>query len=166
MDDDNINEFETLKSIYLVPVGKKKNIEKFVRQLNNCNKYPDIKYICSQINVPLAVKAFDLSQELNMEIEVSTSVEKALCLTLAHGYDEENFIALIQTKSSITMMTISINEDCDPEKTLCSWIKSRLQSESDDILPYHKIIKKTLTPIDIVGDNEEILIYSSTVDHK
>ena len=146
----------TADAIYLVIVGDKKSIDDIIVALNNTAKC--VTYVMTRLDTPIAIKCNELAESLQKEIQLDIGIETAQCYTYAEGYDNKNYMVLsletLPDKIILSYPKITLSDDGDAEKTIFDWTKKRLGK-----VP--KSIKKSLRPITLVGDQDEILVFST-----
>ncbi len=138
-------------AIYLVVLGNKKIMNSFVEKINN-NK---TKYMVFKIDIPIAIKCKELHELLNTNVTLGTDVEIAQCYTYAEGYENKNYMLMCMENNNnnmiLTFPKIKLNENDDPEETIYNWLKKKKVSKS---------VKKTIKPITLVGEHDEILVFA------
>lgn len=147
----------TANIIYLIFVGDEASIEKLIKSLTN-NK-TDIKYFSIKIDIPIAEKCYEISNELNKQIFIDLGIEVAQCYTYAEGFNKNNYIILtLNNNNIISYPKIEVKENNNVEKIIYAWLNKNL-------INIPKSIKETLKPLTIVGNNDNIIVFIAKVKY-
>lgn len=148
--------------IYFVAGGTQEDINKFTEELNNSIKNlnnSNTTYISCRLDIPLSVECENLDFEklnINKNIELATYIETTQSYVFAQGFKKNTYVVMqiekYNDKTILTYPKIDLKDDDDPELLIFDWIKKKVKK-----IP--KGIKKTIKPITLVGQNEEILVY-------
>lgn len=134
-----------------------KNILNKHMEINKINK----KYIIAKLNFPIA-KIDDLDEFNKINLDYDNSLELIQCIVYANcnNKDAKNMYALLclennenETSINLKYPNFELKNNSDPEELLYKEMKKLSQL-------YAKQIKKNIKLLDIVGDNNEILVYS------
>ena len=148
-------------SIYFAIVGNIKSINKLINRLSANNTDPGIIYVAASINIPIAKKCDELMTKYKQHISIGSGVEVAQCHVYAEGYDSNNQFVLVLSKTNneyiLKFPEIEVNGKNEPDSSIMNWIKERI-----DKVP--KSIKETLRPVYLVGESDDILVFSAMCD--
>lgn len=143
-------------SLYLIIVGDKKAIDKLAEML--IEKELNIDYISVKIDTPSIAKCNELSELYGKYVKPSMGMETAQCYAYAEGFSNNTHILMAVDKSgleySLGFPKFDLSEDTDPEKIIYDWMKKKMGK-----IP--KSIKKTMKPITLVGNKDDILVFVS-----
>jgi len=157
--------------IYLVIIGKKKNLKKLAEKMDECCGDCSKKFIVTRLDVPILFN-YDKIKKYNENLDIfdiDTGTESAQ----SYAFAQEQFIFPRQNKKfkqndvelSHMLMTIDDNilrfpkidlVDEDPEKMIHEWIKKNYGSIPDEM-------KKTIRPLSLVGYDNDILVYTAKI---
>jgi len=142
--------------IYFVLVGDKSAIDEIVEKCNSRNTDTSITYISTRLGLPSAIRCDRLQKALNAKVEIATGLESAQCFTYAEGFDKKTYmLALLEEgdkKFVLSFPKMELTDEDEPEDIILAWIKKRVGNVD-------RSIKKTIRPISLVGNNEEIIVY-------
>lgn len=144
-------------SLYLVITGDKKAIDKLVITLNN--NTDEIKYMSAKIDVPASIKCTELANLLHKPVTPKSGIETAHCYTYAEENSSGYMIITLELVDDYYLLgypTFDIGDDGDAEKVMYEWLKRKIHK-----IP--KSIKKTLKPITLVGNKDDILVFTTKI---
>lgn len=159
-----------VEHIYYILVGKKEDLEKFIKDNNNTNNY-----LLFKINIPLTVQCEQLEKSIGKSIHIEPSIESAHCYTYGDGFPTNSYILmelvddLYSNKKKLVFPFIDINNDINSDDSDSNEEDVEVIIENEIKKRFVKIppsIKKSLRPISIVGYNEDILVYASKVNYR
>lgn len=150
--------------IYLVIIGKKDNLKKFINNFKyseNENK----NFIITRLDIPILFE-FDRIKKKYIDIKLDNSIESSQSYAIAQEQfifpkqnrkfiDEDisnNYMIMIIEENILRFPKIELIDE-DPEKMIYEWFKKYYGYLSGEI-------KKTLKPLALVGFDNEILVYS------
>lgn len=141
-------------SLYLVVAGEKKAIDKLALDLNNNND--NIQYISVKIDNPINSKCDELSKNSEKPILPRVGIESAQCYAYAEGFNNDYYMLMsiesIDNQEYLGYLKFDLGDNGDPEKLILDWIKKKLSK-----IP--KSIKKSLKPLTLVRNKEDILVF-------
>lgn len=147
--------------IYLIILGDKKGVTKLVEDLNKNVGKISTTYYATKIDIPLAQECYDnvvplLGKDVgsSMSIAMADGAEVAQCYTLAHGknyHPDLHMVTMLEQDVLFGFPKFDLANESDPEKIIIGWFNR-------NALYVPKGIKKSMEPITVVGQNNDILI--------
>jgi len=155
--------------IYLVIIGEKENLQKFVQEIQTVCSDPKKKFIITRLDIPILFKYDYLKKNYQNIKLLDTGIESAQ----SYAFAQEQFIfpkqnkKFIQNDPLLNHMLMIIDDnilrypkidliDEDPEESIIDWFK-----KTYGFIPEQ--IKKTMKPLSLVGYDNEILVYYAKI---
>lgn len=152
----NIIEIEiSAEKIYYTIIGKKKEMENLLVEINKKKKNQNITYIISKLIVPVA----NILDDLDYNVILASDAEQVQCSVLCDCNIKEEkevytLLCIFEENNNLTLKfpEIDLKENFEPEKIIIEDIKKIV-----NIVP--NPIKNSLRLIDITGIDSDILVY-------
>lgn len=155
--------------IYFVIIGKKNNLENFMKKLKEHEPDTKKKFIITRLDIPILFSYDNIIKDYENIKLIDNGTESAQ----SYAFAQEQFIFPKQNKKFINedntnyymLMLIDDNIlrypkidliDEDPEQVIYEWIIKYYGSIPDKI-------KKSIKPLSLVGFNNEILVYTAKI---